>query len=628
MEDLKQQLIESGVFRKDGTIDNHWIKNKSHNFDFSNIPGDTINEKLYIIFKGEQVLCPICGKPAKFIGFSRGYNSTCSPECKKELDRRNLAKIKEQNLNNSEKAKEKRKKTNQEKYGVDNPLQSKEFREKGKQTSLEKYGTEYPQQSEEVKNKTKATNIERYGVDNPSKVPEIRQHISEINKEIFKSGGEMMQHLQQKSLEIFGYDNPAKAPEVREKISESNKKVFSPDSKIWERQRKTMMERHGVEYALQSEEIWNNIRKHNLQKYNKEYTTQVPEIKHRMMSNKGKTKPEQTCEDYLISKGYKFEYAYEYNGKNFDFALFKENKLDLLIEIDGEYFHGLVIDPDGYYSGGYNDFKRVRKLEKGIKLFIVDSKKISRNLDIIDHYFEESYKEYLEEMYNSLPIEFPYYNFVEKRLMKDFDNLKNYKDLRIKSRIAESSILQFHKSIFDSEVWNNKELLKRMIEENLLYSSKLSSHQLLENFRNNPYVKYPHILSPSLGKLIVEKYLKEEENIYNPNNNFSSLLLASCALNKRYFCICKNIQLKEETQNLIDFHNLEAKIEDIFPSKIPNLITEIESEKEIDNYIDTYLSPIYVFLTFNEVEKYDYFVTEKIELDDEILNIIVILRDI
>ena len=150
---------------------------------------------------------------------------------------------------------------------------------------------------------------------------------------------------------------------------------------------------------------------------------------------------------------------------------------------------------------------------------------------------------------------------------------------------------------------------------------------MLENFRNNPYVKYTHILSPSLGRLIIEGYLGKEEIIYNPNNNFSSLLLASCALNKRYFCICKNIQLNEETQNLIDFHNLEAKIEDVFLSKLPNLITEIESEKEIDNYIDTYLSPIYVFLTFNEVEKYDYFVTEKIELDDKVLNVIVILRD-
>lgn len=626
---LQQKIIDSGAFRRDGTVDNHWIKNKSHLIDFTGIPGDTINEKLYVIIKnnGEQKKCPICNKPAKFIGYGRGYNTTCSPECKKEFDRQILAKSRELGLNNSEEAKAKRVSTNRERFGVDNPMQNKEIQEKAKQTLISKYGKEYTFQAEEIKEKSKQTSLKRYGRSNPSQNPEIKKKISDKNKEIFKSGGEVNTYIKGVFLERYGVDNPSKVPEIVEKIKEKNKEIFKPDSEVWERQRQTMKEKYGVEFALQSDEVQDRMKENNLKKYGVEYTTMVPEIKHRMLSNKGHTEPEQICEDYLKEKGYSFVYEYEYNGKSFDFGIFKGDKLELLIEIDGEYFHGLNSDKDAKYAGGYTDYLRTRKLSgEQIKLLVIDSKKLKNNLNLIDEYFNESYEKYKENIYNLLPLEFPYYNFTDRRLKKDYNKLCTYENMRIRARLGESSILNFHKSIFEQsngnlisckDAWNNKELLKRMVNENLIYTSEYSSQSLLDNFKNNPYVYRPKILSPSLAKIIIDTYLPNEEIIYNPSNNYSSLLLGSCALNKRYLCKCKNIQLTEETQNLIDFHSLDAKIENEFPEIIPNLITEVENEEEIIYNITTQKSYIYIFVTNYHVPSYEDFLVQTFDLDDE-----------
>ena len=627
---LQQKIIDSGAFRRDGTVDNHWIKNKSHLIDFTEIPGDTINEKLYVIFKnnGKQKKCPICNKPAKFIGYGRGYNTTCSSECKKEFDRQILAKSRELGLNNSEEAKAKRVATNRERFGVDNPMQNKEIQEKAKQTLISKYGVEYTFQAEEVKEKSKQTSLERYGYSNPSQNFEIRKKISNKNKENFKAGGELNTHIKGVFLEKYGVDNPSKVPEIVEKIREKNKLSCIPGTDMWEKKKETMMERYGVEYALQSKKIWENIKENNLEKYGVEYPMQAPEIKQKILSHKGPTKPEIECEEYLKEKGYSYVYEYEYRGKNFDFAIFKENKLDLLIEIDGEFYHGRCSDPDLKHVFGYKDYLRTRKLSgEQIKLLVIDSKKLKRNLSLIDRYFNESYEEYKENIYNLLPLDFPYYNFfTDKRLKKDYDKLCTYENLRYKARLGESSILNFHKSIFEEskenkisciEAWQDKELLKRMVDENLIYTSEYSSQPLLDNFKNNSYVYRPKILSPSLAKIIIDTYLPNEEIIYNPSNNYSSLLLGSCALNKKYICKCKNIQLTEETQNLIDFHSLDAKIENEFPEIIPNLITEVEDEEEIIYNITTQKSYIYIFVTNYHVPSYEDFLVQTFDLDDE-----------
>ena len=65
-------------------------KTISEKYDLSILPGRTLTEKLYLLFKGSQEYCVVCGKPSEFTTYFRGYNKTCSNTCKRVLDKQNL----------------------------------------------------------------------------------------------------------------------------------------------------------------------------------------------------------------------------------------------------------------------------------------------------------------------------------------------------------------------------------------------------------------------------------------------------------------------------------------------------------------------------------------------------------
>ena len=655
IKDLQKELIESGVFRKDGNLKPQWITNIGPTFDFKNTPGETIQEKLYVIFKnnGEQDQCKICGKPCKFINYFHGYQSTCSKECDKILKKQAL----EIAVENSKKPEVRQKmiETNRKRYGVDWPMQNKEVKARSEEASLKKYGTKNPASSKEVRDKIKKTNIEKYGVENPFASEEIQEKIKQTN------------------LEKYGVENPSYSSEIREKISEKNKINFAPNAPIWDQIKKTNMERYGVENYLQSkesrekiketcfekygvenyaqtEECQEKMKKTNLERYGVEnyaqtkefkiqykntslerygvpYPQQDPEIKKRILSYKGKTKPEEKFENFLKENNYDYTYEVDLNHKNFDFVIRKDNKIDIAVEIDGEFVHGLVNDVDYIYSRGDKDYKRFKQVGDNIKFLNCDSERVNELIETFDHVYNESYEDWLNETISSMSQDFPCYNYDEKRLRKDYKNLCNYEEIKTRAKIGRSSILNFHRSLFDEkreglisvkEAWGNKDYIKEEVLNRNIYYSNLSSHSVLDCFQNcKDKVYYPHILSPSLAKIIIDTYLPKEEIIYNPSNNCSSLLLGSCALNKRYLCKCKNTQLTEETQNLIDFHSLDAKIENEFPEIIPNLITEVENEEEIIYNITTQKSYIYIFVTNYHVPSYEDFLVQTFDLDDE-----------
>ena len=91
----KKQITDSKAFRADGTLNPYWITTLSKNMDLSEIPGETVQEKVYVVFKnnGEIGRCKVCGKPAKFRNYFKGYAKTCSSDCKKAIDIENLSKI-------------------------------------------------------------------------------------------------------------------------------------------------------------------------------------------------------------------------------------------------------------------------------------------------------------------------------------------------------------------------------------------------------------------------------------------------------------------------------------------------------------------------------------------------------
>lgn len=161
VEDLKNTLEKDGLFRKDGGLNTAWIHNRSKNYDFSELEGDSLQEKVYLLYHPRKH-CTVCGKPTPFKSWSIGYLDTCCGECKKEFDRRTLSEKARTKAYSTESAK-KRKETCLERYGVDNPFKSQAVKERIEASHLERFGVKRPAQNKEVVAKMRATNEARYG---------------------------------------------------------------------------------------------------------------------------------------------------------------------------------------------------------------------------------------------------------------------------------------------------------------------------------------------------------------------------------------------------------------------------------------------------------------------------------
>lgn len=206
IEILKQQLKEDRVLCSNGQLNSSWLNTRAKNYDFSELSGDSIQEKVYLLFKGEEQYCPICGRKARFFSYAKGYRTTCSTECEKKWHSKYLTELNISNALDTEKRKaieEKMKQSSLKKYGVPYPNQSKEIKEKRLQTVKEKYGVDNVFQTEEVKKKIEESSLKKYGTNRPSKSERIKEKAIQTN------------------LERYGVKYSLQNKEIREKVSTS-----------------------------------------------------------------------------------------------------------------------------------------------------------------------------------------------------------------------------------------------------------------------------------------------------------------------------------------------------------------------------------------------------------------------
>lgn len=189
-------------------------------------------------------ICPICGKPVKFIGKpSKPFSTYCSRSC---LSKANVEKIKTKyntscTLTLSE-IKSKTKTTLQNKYGVTHNWQIPEVREKIVHNLKEKYGDNVfsyyitNKQKETCLNKygdanyrnvtqTKQTCLERYGVDHPLKYDEFK--VKGENTRLLKYGYKYIssidgikKQIQQKRYETMKQNNSFNISSIENKLKE------------------------------------------------------------------------------------------------------------------------------------------------------------------------------------------------------------------------------------------------------------------------------------------------------------------------------------------------------------------------------------------------------------------------
>ena len=409
-----------------------------------------------------------------------------------------------------ESVKEKRRQTCKEKYDSENYMQCKDFKEKTEVTNLREYGVKNAGGSDVAIAKIKATKLANHGDENYNNMEQTY-----LTKEI-KYGDKY-------------YNNKMKTRQTWQKAY--NIDITSP--------------------------------------------MQISGVKQKALSYSSKmTTPEKKLFEFLKNRKFQFQYGYELNGKSFDFAIFNNNELKLLIEIDGIYYHGLTEDRNGKHVRGENDCERFSKVPENVKYIVCDEDNIENCFGEIVKVYDMDYDEWIKSIISDLPKEFPYPKYTKERLAKDWKHLQEW-EWNKNSYVGSSIVRHFHESIWEANVeknispvecWNNKELLEKTVKNRMIYSSRLSSQSIVDGFNVSKIAPKVSVFNPMSAKYLIKTYLNEFSEVFDPFSGFSGRMLGCCALGKKYVGQDINTKHVIESNRIIDYLRLNASVkeQDIF----------------------------------------------------------------
>lgn len=470
-----------------------------------------------------------------------------------------------------ESVKEKRKQTCKEKYDSENYMQCKDFKEKTEVTNLREYGVKNAGGSDVAIAKIKATKLANHGDENYNNMEQTY-----LTKEI-KYGDKY-------------YNNKMKTRQTWQKAY--NIDITSP--------------------------------------------MQIPGVKQKALSYSSKmTTPEKKLFEFLKNRKFQFQYGYELNGKSFDFAIFNNGELKLLIEIDGIYYHGLSEDSNGRHVRGEKDCERFSKVPENVKYIVCDDNNIEKCFDEITKVYDMDYDEWIKSIISDLPKEFPYPKYTKERLAKDWKHLQEW-EWNKNSYVGSSIVRHFHESIWEAHVgknispvecWNNKELLEKTVRNRMIYSSRLSSQCIVDGFNVSKIAPKVSVFNPMLAKYLIKTYLNEFSEVFDPFSGFSGRMLGCCALGKKYVGQDINTKHVIESNRIIDYLKLDASVkeQDIFidQGKYECLFTcppyglkEIWNENETNYTCDMWIAQC---ITRYDCEKYLFVVDSSERYKDYII---------
>ena len=470
-----------------------------------------------------------------------------------------------------ESVKEKRKQTCKEKYDSENYMQCKDFKEKTEATNLREYGVKNAGGSDVAIAKIKATKLANHGDENYNNMEQTY-----LTKEI-KYGDKY-------------YNNKMKTRQTWQKAY--NIDITSP--------------------------------------------MQIPGVKLKALSYSSKmTTPEKKLFEFLKNRKFQFQYGYELNGKSFDFAVFNNGELKLLIEIDGIYYHGLTEDSNGRHVRGENDCERFSKVPENVKYIVCDDSNIEKCFDEIVKVYDMDYEDWVKSIISDLPKEFPYPKYTKERLEKDWKHLQEW-EWNKNSYVGSSIVRHFHESIWEAHVgknispvecWNNKELLEKTVRNRMIYSSRLSSQSIVDGFNVSKIAPKVSVFNPMLAKYLIKTYLNEFSEVFDPFSGFSGRMLGCCALGKKYVGQDINTKHVIESNRIIDYLRLDASVkeQDIFidQGKYECLFTcppyglkEIWNENETNYTCDMWIAQC---ITRYDCEKYLFVVDSSERYKDYII---------
>ena len=250
----------------------------------------------------------------------------------------------------------------------------------------------------------------------------------------------------------------------------------------------------------------------------------------------------------------------------------------------------------------------------------------------------ETYYNNIEKYLNLiLETNFPYDNFTDAELTKDYKSLKKSDNKNSNSGLK--ILRQFHPSIWRCnkhgykspvDAWNDPEIMYKVIENRLKYLKEdLSVYNIRAGLSISKKAPKVSVFKPATAKYLIEKYLNEYAEIFDPCCGFSGRMLGACILGKHYIGQDINSVTIKESNKIKDYFKLNAdlKVNDsIYDSgeyeclftcppygNKENWHQEIEvlsADEWIDVCLKNYKCKAYLFVV-DKTEKYKDFIIEE-----------------
>lgn len=255
----------------------------------------------------------------------------------------------------------------------------------------------------------------------------------------------------------------------------------------------------------------------------------------------------------------------------------KDNSLQMVVDIDGKYYHGDQNDYDGIHSTEEDDERRYLTLPGNLKSFIINELMLKQSFELMMKQLMMNYDDYIQSIFDYCRImPFPYPNYTNMELINSMKSLckmncnDNYhKNISMLTKAGHRIIQHFHHSIYHAhvgnkpspyEAWYNDDLLRKCIKNRIIYQSYLNPNKILQGFNVSKIAPKVSVFSAGRAKLIINKYLNEFNEIFDPFSGFSGRMLGAISLNKTYIGYDINEIHVKESNDIIERFNLSAKI--------------------------------------------------------------------
>lgn len=506
-------------------------------------------------------------------------NNVAKHSAKENRELTSLYRFGVKNIAQLENSHEKAKQTTKERYGVENFRNNEKSKQtrisnsgtlensyasgvnKAKENNIDRYGAEYFFQTDEFKDKAKQTCLERYGVEN------------------YRNAAGYSEKLKNTSLEKYGVEHYMSSQQCKDKVKATCNERYGADSWFGSERGKqsvkdSCIKKYGYENAMQSDEC--RIRAAQLfrNKYGVDNPMKVREFRSKQAQRAHSSEFELSAQKWLEEHGCSFvkHYVIGNDERNmiheFDFAVFSHNKLILLIDCDGEYYHGYLDDVNGRSVNPYVDEYRMLLVPKDVDFLVILPEDYEQTLT---EYFSDTGL-YVDRVFNwCRSVEFPYPNI--SNYVASYRSLCNsdVNKFSMNARYGERVIQHFHKSIWKAnkkgcpspfDAWQDDNILKKAIQNRIIYKgNSLDPSKVLYGFSAAKIAPKVSVFNPYLAKYLISKYLNEFDTIFDPCSGYSGRLLGAVSLGKTYVGRDINPVTVDESNNLLHELKLPASVE-------------------------------------------------------------------